>query len=220
MKEAVWQIVCGAAVFCGIGAGFVIGWFYRRKNRQQVPAACQQSGSGRALAGWRLLAVLWPLLCLAFVAIILCQPGWTVDERIAGVMFALFPLVFFAVGMAIRRRLLQERREATVSTVALVVSTGRRSQVGKRSFFPEYQFQANGQLYRVASRVGYGTCPLKEGAQVELFYAPENPRVFYVPAMQKRDRRLSALFCGIGLVFPLLGLFLHPLQAVVRFFPQ
>lgn len=217
MKGPVWQGAFAAAVFCLIGAGLVIGFYQKKKRRRLPELARRQPGVRRALAGWSVLAVLWPLLCLAFAVRILCQSHWAPDERLAGAAFALFPLVFFAIGMATRRRLLQERRLATVPVAALVVSSGRRSQGGRRYFFPEYQFQAGGRLYQVASRVGYGVCPLKEGSRVELYYAPDDPRIFYVPAMQKRDRRLSALFCGIGLVFPLLGLFLHPLQAVVLF---
>lgn len=48
---------------------------------------------------------------------------------------------------------------------------------------------------------------VSEGEQVELYYARQNTYVFYVPAMLKHDRRVSGLLCGIGILFPLIGVF-------------
>ncbi|MCI8608301.1 MAG: hypothetical protein HFE73_01495 [Firmicutes bacterium] len=48
---------------------------------------------------------------------------------------------------------------------------------------------------------------ISAGEQVELYYARQNTYVFYVPAMLKHDRRVSGLLCGIGILFPLIGVF-------------
>lgn len=166
--------------------------------------------------------VSWPLLCMIFVGIVLYQsvvyrdlPG--MEERAVDAMFILIPLVFFAIGMAIRHRVLKERGCATVFTTATVVSRGRRFRVGKRSFFPEYEFQVGGKLYRVTSPVGYGVCYVAEGRKVELCYMPDNPRLFYVPIMQKHDNRSAILLCGIGVLFPLVGLFAPLIRLLFSF---
>lgn len=164
--------------------------------------------------------ILWPLLCASFAGFIAVQSGRTADERISGVGFTIFPLVFFGIGMAIHYRLLKERRNATALTTAVVVSEGRRKRTGKnRSYFPEFEFQADGRTCRVKTPRGSGFRLVKTGDRLDLYYAPENPQLFYVPVLQKYDRRCSWLFCGIGIVFPLLGLFAPQINDFFTFLP-
>ncbi len=164
----------------------------------------------RALKRWLFMAVCWPLSCLIFAGIIICQPGRGGEERIADVGFTLFPLIFFAIGMTMQHRLLQERRDATVLTIATVVSVRRTLHIGegnKRTYFPEYEFQVDGIIYHVKSPSGFSRSYVKEGERVELYYSPANPTVFYVPVMQKHDKRWSVLLRAIGITYPLIGLF-------------
>lgn len=169
---------------------------------------------------WRFLAVFWPLLCMVFMGIILFDPDRKIDERIADVIFTLIPLVFFAIGMSIRRSLLKERRYATVLTTATVVSEGLRIRPGKRSFFPEFEFRAGGNLYHVKAAKGSGVSCVTKGKQEELYYAPENPGVFYVPKLQKHERRVSALLCGIGILWPVIGLFAPQIRMLFSFLQE
>ena len=175
----------------------------------------QNAASSRALLRWRVSAILWPLLCVVFAGIILASR--TGEERITDTVFTLLPLVFFAGGMSMRRRLLQERQYAGALTTAEVVSKGLRNRSGKRYFYPQYRFQAGGTTWNITSPRGYGLCPVEEGNQVALYYNPENPRQFYVPAVQRHDSRISVLLCGIGVVWPLLGLFAPQLRALFPF---
>lgn len=165
---------------------------------------------------WRCFAILWPLLCFVFVRIIITQSGRTTDEKISDTIFTIIPLIFFAIGMSIRRRLIKERENATAYTTAIVISEGKRKRTGKnKSYFPEFAFQANGVNYKVISPVGVGFSFVKKGEQVDLYYMPENPRLFYVPVLQKYDKRCSRLFCGIGVLFPLAGLFAPQLRLLL-----
>lgn len=159
------------------------------------------------LKTWRFFAILWPFMCVLFIGIIICAPGRNMEERICDTFFALIPLIFFAIGMSMRRRLLKERRYATALTKAFVVSEGLRIQPGKRNFFPEFEFRAGESTYRVQYTAGYSFHIVSTGEEVDLYYNPQNPRIFYVPAVQKHDNRLSLLLCGVGVVWPLLGLF-------------
>lgn len=167
---------------------------------------------------WCICAVVWPICCLVFAGIILCLPGRNMEERICDAAFCIFPLIFFAIGMPIRRRILRERACATARTTAVVTSPGRRKRTGKNdTFFPEFEFQAGGRTYRITSVNGSGLHRLTVGRKVDLYYAPDNPTVFYVLDTQRLDRRVSALLCGIGIVFPLAGLFAPKLREVFSF---
>lgn len=85
------------------------------------------------------------------------QSGRTLDSRISGIGFCTIPLIFFAIGMSVRHRLLKERSSATALTTAVVVSQGRRLRAGKNpAFFPEYEFHAGETLYRVTAPSGSG----------------------------------------------------------------
>lgn len=180
----------------------------------------KRAESNAALKRWRFFAVFWPLLCLAFAGIIVCQTSRQPEERLADVALTIIPLIFFAIGMTIRRRLLQERGNATVLTTATVVSQGRRMRTGKNTvFYPEFEFQVDGVTRRVKSRGGSGLHRVTEGLQVELYYDPQNPDLFYVPILRWIDRLRSALLCGIGVAFPLLALCAPLLRAFVSSLP-
>lgn len=175
---------------------------------------------GRALKRWRFLAIAWPLLCLVFAGIIVCQPGRGGEERFVDAAFTIFPLIFFAIGMTIQRRLLKEQRYATVLTTADVISIECRTETGsgnKRCYFPEYEFQIGEKIYHAKSKSGFGRSYVKKGDQVDLYYSPKDPNIFYVPIMQKHDRRWAVLLCGVGIVYPLIGLFAPAVRQLFSF---
>lgn len=169
---------------------------------------------------WRILAIGWPFLCLIFAGIILCQLQRGGEERIADAGFTMLPLIFFAIGMKIQHRLLREKGNAVVRTTATVIFVHSRINIGsgnKRIYRPEYEFQAGETMYRVVSPSGFSQSYVRQGEQVELYYAPDNPHVFYVPVMQKHDRRWAMLLCGVGVLFPLAGLFAPLLRTFFAF---
>ncbi len=169
----------------------------------------ETSSQDLALKQWRFFVIFWPLLCFVLAGIILCQSGLEIEKRIVGAGFAIQPQIFFIIGMRIRRRLLKERRYATVLTTATVISAGRETSVSggyKRIYYPMYEFQIGNDIYQVKSPVGYSNSCASKGQKVDLYYNPQNPKVFYVPIMQKRDNRWSILLCGIGIVYPIIGM--------------
>ncbi len=175
-----------------------------------------------ALKRWYFFAILWPLVCFIFAGIIISQPGRKTDERIADVGFTMVPLIFFAIGMRMRWRLLKERLHATVLAKAVVVTVDRKLEIGegnKRIYFPQYEFQAGEKQYRVKSSTGYGRSYVKTGQQVDLYYAPENPNLFYVPIIQKHDNRWALLLCGVGVAYPLIGLLAPQIRVLFSFLP-
>lgn len=174
------------------------------------------------LKKWRFQAIGWPILCLVFAGLIICLPGRDTEQRIADVGFTMISLVFFAIGMRMRKRLLRERGHATVRTVATVVevkSTWTMSDRGRRNHYPVYEYQVGEVKYREISPSGCTSCPVTKGQEVELYYDPKNPKLFYAPAVQRHDRRWSGLLCGIGIVYPLVGLLAPFLRELFAFLP-
>lgn len=160
-----------------------------------------------AIKKWRFFAILWPLLCFAFAGIILCCPGLETENRIAGTAFAIVPLIPFSVGMGMFHRLLKERSHATASTTATVISVESKiASSGGRIYFPIYEFHIGEKSYQVKYPTGYSTGNISKGQQVDLYYNPKDPLLFYVPAVRKRDKRWATLLCGLGIVYPLIGL--------------
>ena len=104
-------------------------------------------------------------------------------------------------------------------TTATVISDGIRSYSGKNTSFPEFEFQVNGTTYKVKSLRRCSFRFIQERKKVALYYSPENLRIFYVPIMQKHDNHCSILFCGIGIIFPLIGLFAPQIRTLFSFLP-
>lgn len=166
---------------------------------------------------WKVQMIVWLILCVIFIGMITGLPGRSGEERVADTGFIIFSQIFFVMGMNIWHRLLKERGSASVLTEAAVISTGRTSRAGKRLFFPVYRFRVGETAYHVTSQTGHGICYVEEGEQVELYYSPENPRVFYVPVMHRHDRRVAVLLCAIGVVWPLLALFAPQIRMLISF---
>ena len=225
-QPALWAFLIPILACTLVAAVLVLLWFGKKTAYRRQPQAVGLRQDALepdlALQRWRFWAIAWPLLCLVFGGVIVYQALQGMEERIFQLPFPFIALIFYAIGMAMRRRLLRERRHATCATTATVVSTGRRTVVGegnKRAYFPQYRFQVGETSYHVTSPSGYSHCFLSEGRQVTLYYAPEDPRLFYVPAMQTHDRRWSNLLCGVGILFPLAGLFAPLLQNLFSFLP-
>lgn len=162
-----------------------------------------------AIKRWRFFVVFWPLLCFVFAGIMVCYPGLEAEKRIAGAGFAVVPLIFFAVGMGMFHRLLKERRHANVCTKATVISvesTLAFAGGNRRTYFPIYEFQIGEKKYQVKYPTGYSSNCVSKGQQVDLYYNPKDPRLFYVPIVQKRDKRWAVLLCGVGVVYPLVSM--------------
>lgn len=167
---------------------------------------------------WYFFAVFWPLACFIFAGIIISQPGREMDERIADAGFTIIPLIFFAIGMHMQWRLLKERSRATVLTKAVVAAVDRKVGIregNRRNYFPQYEFQVKEKQYRAKYSTGYGHSYVKTGQQVDLYYDPENPNLFYVPIIQKHDKRWASLLCGVGVIYPLIGLLAPQIRAFV-----
>ncbi len=222
MEMSIWKIAIIIMAVSFISAAIILVWFFKKVRpvkKETIKGSIRDAiEPDYKLKRWRFLAISWPLVCFIFAGIILSQPGRGGEQRVVDAVFAVFPLIFFAIGMKIQRRLLKEKRYATALASATVVSIEQTMHIGegnKRCYFPEYEFQVGEMLYRVKSPSGFSQCYVKKGQRVELYYAPENPKVFYVPVMQKHDKRWGMLLCGVGMVFSLVGLFAPQIRAIV-----
>lgn len=153
---------------------------------------------------WHFFVIFWPLLCFVFMGIIIGQSDRTVDERIADVGFTVISLIFFAMGMSIRRRLLKEQRTAVALTTAVVVSGGRQKRTGRNpEYYPEFEFQANGVNYRVRSHGGSGSRLVKGGSGRFILHAGKSEAIL---------RACAAKVCQA--LFPSLLWYRYPVSPV------
>lgn len=174
--------------------------------------------SDPALKRWCFFIIFWFVFCFFLAGVTLYQSIDGMEERFVGdAAFLVIPLIFFTIGMLMYRRLLKERSFATDLTTATVISKGRNIHTGRRCFFPEYEFQVGEETYQVKSPSGYSVCFVEEGKSVDLYYDPENPAMFYVPIMQKHDKRWAMLLCVVGIVYPLIGFFAPQIRQLVSF---
>lgn len=180
-------------------------------------ASLKTKSSGRALKRWKIIAVAWPLLCIVFAGIIISQRERGGEERIVDAVFAILPLIFFAIGVRMRLRVLKERAFAAVPVSARVVSGGVAVHPGNNHYYPEYEFEVDGETFHVKSHHGYGSCHVTVGSQVKLYYSPEDPKLFYVPAVQRLDNCWAVLLCGVGFLWPVMGLFAPQMRAALAF---
>lgn len=216
MESSFWITVIIIVLASLFSAALFMRWVFNKENPGKSETA-KESAAGvvepsPAMKRWRIFGILWPLLCIVFCGIILFQYAQRMEGRILeDAAFTIIPLIFWAIGFVMGRRLLKERRYATAHTTATVVSRGKRVYAGRKRYYPEYEFQDHGKTYKVTTKRGYSVCLVAEGRKVKLYYAPENPELFYVPVMQKHDIRWTALLCGVGIVCPLMGL-LAPLM--------
>ncbi len=221
MNTSLFVFILVVLIFSITGSAIALSWYLKKIHPREdaITGSLKDSVEpDAAMKRWRTLAISWPLLCILLSVIILYQSFQGMEKRLPGdAAFTLIPLVFFAVGMFMGRGILKRRRYATVLTTATVTSTGRVLRPGKRNYFPEYEFRVGEITYHVKEKAGYSVCFVSEGKQVELYYAPENPRVFYVPIMQKHDKRMSVLLCTVGILWPLFGFFAPQIRQLFWF---
>lgn len=201
-------VLFAAAVTAVCLAASTAALLLRRKRRRAADETGARKAAFPALRLWRLAVVLWPLCCLGLAALFLRQWSRGMPGRDpAHVVFAVFPLIFFFLGMGLRHGAIKRQTRCTVPAPdARVIALEPRRGSSGIVRVPVYRFTAGEEVVSVPSRSGYRPCPVRAGEAVALFYAPGDRRSIYVPREERAKRRWSLLLCGIGVVFPLLAL--------------
>lgn len=157
---------------------------------------------------WLFLMLFWTVFCLFGGSVAFDQWERRKEARLFfDLWFVFMGLLFFYIGMFIRYLLWKKRRAATALVQATVVSIEPgRGMDGNLVYRPVYKFYADGIMHRIVSPTGHDNSPVKEGEKVRLYYIPGQPDKILVPREQKVIRRISVLFCVLGILSPLAGL--------------
>ncbi len=126
---------------------------------------------------WRFWVIFWPLCCLTLTGVMLYQ--WSAGMAYRDPVHAVFPifsLLFFFIGMGMKKNSAKHREVATRlapdATVAYLNT--RRGNHGTVKP-PVYRYTAGEISYTVSSRSSYSPCPVHTGEAVELYYSPRTP---------------------------------------------
>lgn len=137
---------------------------------------------------WRFWVIFWPLCCLTLTGVMLYQ--WSAGMAYRDPVHAVFPifsLLFFFIGMGMKKNSAKHREAATRlapdATVAYLNTRRGNHGIVKT---PVYRYTA--------------------GEAVELYYSPQDPRTIYVPKEERTRLRWARLLCGIGVAFPFFAL--------------
>ncbi len=157
---------------------------------------------------WRFWVIFWPLCCLTLTGVMLYQ--WSAGMAYRDPVHAVFPifsLLFFFIGMGMKKNSAKHREVATRlapdATVAYLNTRRGNHGIVKT---PVYRYTAGEISYTVSSRSSYSPCPVHTGEAVELYYSPQDPRTIYVPKEERTRLRWARLLCGIGVAFPFFAL--------------
>lgn len=74
------------------------------------------------------------------------------------------------------------------------------------TYFPVFEYDANGEVQRVRSAIGSSPCRYQVGEQVELHFNPDNPCEIFVERDLSMLLMLQIVFCGVGGLFAILGM--------------
>lgn len=135
---------------------------------------------------WTMYTGLYAVLCCVFFAIILYQSANGMEDRVLDFVFVLMGAILYT-GLAIRsRKKITRREQATKRTSATYVG---RAYTTSRNRVSLYSFEAEGTSHEVRVRDFLG---LTKGAQVDLYYIPNYPHLFYIPMVEDAKKAWPA----------------------------
>lgn len=214
MNIWLWVILMFGLLISIVGSVFIVMYVLRkhRERDAELGIGTPKLNTSRSAASqgkrWNRLIGIYLLSCLIFIIIILYQSVQGTTDRQAfdcaavpvGALFFIIQ-AFSARNTAIRREL----ATAYIAAAFLMLEVGTTSNSGQRSYHSVFEFSVEGKTYRVRYA---GKCPKEKGAQVELYYAPEDPHVVYIPEMENRKDKLSPMILfAFGILFPIIGVF-------------
>lgn len=133
-------------------------------------------------------------------------------------------VLFFCLERRSSRHWRTVKEACMEQTVATVIDIKRKrlgvtvnTSSGDRSWFPVYEFYADGQRIKQQSGYGNGIKLFEKGSQVTLYYDPKNPQQIYVPA-EKADNIpifftiFYIIWGSMGLLVLVTGIFLKCLH--------
>lgn len=212
MEKTLWIFIIVVMVISLIGSAFIVAYVLRRgrKHDAELGIGKPKTGACKSITAqgrkWNRIITIYLLLCFIFMVIILYQTVQGMHREAFDCLAVPVGAIFFLIQAFSTRRTAIRNERATAPAMAVFVKLeiGTQLKSGSRSYSSIFEFFANGTTHRVRYA---GRLYKEEGAQVELYYAPDDPNVVYVPELEKAK---SKFFPGIlflyGILFPLFGL--------------
>lgn len=211
MERWVLIVVIVGVSICIISSAFVILYFYKKNQmvEKEVDAGFQMADAVQPnhtqSRRWGQIITLYLLLCAIFIGIISYQSIQGMEERASHCLGVLVGAVFFMIQAVTKRSVAKRRERAVAHTIATLVATGSSMglEPGHSSYHSIYEFSVDGVTQRVKSP---GICGVEKGEQVDLYYVPHYPKMFYIPRVEESHKGWEVLLYAIGIGFPLLML--------------
>lgn len=115
--------------------------------------------------------------------------------------------ILFVCARGVDHRISETRKLCVSETTATVIDV---EEVCKRNvdtynytWYPVYEYYANGKLIVRKSEIGTGKNAVKKGQQTVLYYNPQNPQMIFVPA--ENQSSVARILKIIGIMFLICG---------------
>lgn len=213
MEEWLGIVMIAAIVISLIGSVVIVSYVLRRQRKREAESGITQSKVNASRDSktqgrkWNWIISIYLLLCFTCIVIILYQNGQGTINRQAFDCLAVPVGALFFLIQAVTTRNIAIRRECTTvhatATFEKLETLSSNSEFQK-SYYSILEFSVNERTYQV--RYG-GKINKEKGAQVEIYYAPHEPNIIYVPEIEaKKSKFFSAVLFIYGILFPLVAL--------------
>lgn len=212
MEQWMWIFIIVVMVLSLIGSAFVVAYAFKKGQKHDAedgiirPKAGAFKGDTAQGRRWNWIISVYLLLCLIFIMIILYQSVKGTNREAFDCLAVPVGAIFFLIQALLTRNTAIRRERATTHAMAIFVKleSGMQSDSGHRSYHSIFEFSPQGRT----SKIRYsGKFPGETGTQAELYYAPDDPAVVYIPEMEnKLPKVFPAILFIIGIIFPLFAL--------------
>ncbi|MGL5437987.1 MAG: hypothetical protein ACRDBO_21840 [Lachnospiraceae bacterium] len=201
MEQWMWIFIIVVMILSLIGSSFIVAYIVKKGreydaengiNRPKAGASKVATTQGRR---WNRIITVYLFLCLIFIVIILCQRVKGINREVFDCLAVPVGAIFFLIQAFSTRNTAIRRERATTYTMGTSV---------KRHKNPIFEFSAQGMTCKVRYAGRFNN---EKGTQAELYYAPDDPAVVYIPEMENAESKVGpAILFIYGIMFPLLGL--------------
>lgn len=211
MKKELWAYIIIVIILALIGSVFVVSFVLGRHHRRNAELGISNSGEKTASAAtaqgrkWNRIICIYLLLCFVTTIIILYQSGRTTNRMAVDCLAVPVGALFFLIeAFSLRNIAIKRERATTPVTATYVMSEVLTSTDSRRSYYSIFQFSVKDKTYRVRY---HGKPKIEKGAPIELYYAPDDPNIIYVPELrQSKGWIFSAILLIYGCIFPIFAL--------------
>ena len=119
------------------------------------------------------------------------------------VVFCILSVLFFVLAQSSANRFNAKKKACTYKTTATIINIQKerisRSDDYNYTWYPTYEYYANGTRMEKKSNIGVGKNTFEKGQTVDLYFNPDNSDQVYVPS--EKAESLVTVFRILGTAF-------------------